>query len=143
VLGESGAILMYLADKYSSPLFPKDEKKRYEVIQWILFQMSGVGPMQGQAAYWFNDKENQVPLAIKRYQDEVLRLYEVLDKQLEGRDYITGEYSIADICTFPNVNGHAFAGLSIEQFPNLKRWWKTLSDKPTVQKGLQIPPPKQ
>jgi len=135
---ESGAILIYLAEKYGK-FIPTDPKKRSEVIQWIMFQMSGIGPMQGQANHFGKFAPEKIPYAIKRYQDETLRLYSVLERQLEGKDYITGEITIADFCTFTWVNAHEFSGLNIDHLPNVKRWLKLIGDRPAVKKGLSIP----
>jgi len=136
---ESGAILIYLAEKYHK-FFPiEDAKKKSEVIQWIMFQMGGVGPMQGQANHFYKFAKEKIPYAIERYQNETRRLYTVLDTQLAGKDYLTGELSIADICTFPWVNGYSFAGVSIEGLDNLKRWLDTMNARPAVQKGLKVP----
>jgi len=136
---ESGAILMYLAEKYHK-FFPIDDpKKKSEVIQWIMFQMGGVGPMQGQANHFYKFAKEKIPYAIERYQTETRRLYDVLDKQLVGKDYLTGEFTIADVCTFPWVNGYSFAGVSIDGFDNLKRWLDTMNARPAVQKGLKVP----
>jgi len=136
---ESGAILLYLAEKYGKFL-PTAPKKRSEVIQWIMFQMGGVGPMQGQANHFYKFAKEKIPYAIERYQTETTRLYDVLNKQLEGKDFLVGEYSIADMCTFPWVNGHDYAGVSVEEFPNIKRWLKTMNERPAVEKGLKVPP---
>jgi len=138
-LGESGAILLYLAERFGK-FIPLDQKKRYEVIQWVMFQMSGVGPMQGQANVFYRYAPEKIPFAIKRYQDEVERLYGVLDKQLEGKDYITGEYTVADICTYPWVAAHEWAGVSIDKFSNIQRWLKIIGDRPAVQRGMNVPP---
>eukprot|EP01118_Nematostelium_gracile_P007307 TRINITY_DN2369_c0_g1_i1.p1 TRINITY_DN2369_c0_g1~~TRINITY_DN2369_c0_g1_i1.p1 ORF type:complete len:239 (+),score=85.81 TRINITY_DN2369_c0_g1_i1:36-719(+) len=136
---ESGAILIYLAEKYGKFL-PQEPKKKSQTIQWLMFQMAGVGPMQGQANVFFRYAPEKIPYAIKRYQDETLRLYSVLEKQLEGREYLLDEYTIADIATFPWVNIHEWSGLNIDELPNLKRWLKTMNAREAVQKGLQQPP---
>jgi len=118
-LFESGAILMYLAEK-SGKLLPQDMRRRYEVIQWLMFQMGGVGPMFGQANYFFRLQE-KVPYAIERFRKEALRLYNVLDKELGRREYLAGEYSIADIATYPWVWRHEVHQVKLEEFPNVKR----------------------
>ena len=136
-LFESGAILMYLAEK-SGKLWPQDLRKRYEVIQWLMFQMGGVGPMFGQANYFFRLQE-KVPYAIERFHKETLRLYNVLDKELGQREYLSGPYSIADIATYPWVWRHEIHQVQLEQFPNVKRWFDGISARPAVQRGMEIP----
>ena len=136
-LFESGAILMYLAEK-TGKLFPQDMRKRYEVIQWLMFQMGGVGPMFGQANFFFRLSES-VPYAIERYHKEALRLYKVLDQQLGKKDYLAGEYSIADIATYPWVWRHEMHQVNLEEFLNVKRWYDAISARPAVQRGMQIP----
>jgi len=137
---ESGAILIYLAQK-TGKLLPKDSKKQSEVIQWLMFQMAGIGPMQGQANMFYRYFPQKIQPAIDRYQNETRRLYEVLDKQLEGRRYLCSEYSIADIATWPWVRIHSWAGVSLDGLDNLKRWVKFLYGRPACSKGIKIPPP--
>ena len=134
---ESGAILMYVAEK-TGKLWPQDMRKRYEVIQWLMFQMGGVGPMFGQANYFFR-LEEKVPYAIERYHKEALRLYKVLSQQLEKQEYLAGEYSIADIATYPWVGRHEIHKVRLEEFPNVKRWFDAISARPAVQRGMEIP----
>jgi len=136
-LFESGAILMYLAEK-SGKLCPQDMRRRYEVIQWLMFQMGGVGPMFGQANYFFRLQE-KVPYAIERFHKEALRLYGVLDKELGQREYLAGEYSIADIATYPWVGRHEIHQVKLEEFANVKRWFDKISDRPAVQRGMAVP----
>ena len=136
-LFESGAILMYLAEK-TGKFWPLDMRKRYEVMQWLMFQMGGVGPMFGQANYFFRASE-KVPYAIERYHKEARRLYGVLDKQLEQQEYLAGEYSIADIATYPWVGRHEMHQVKLEDFPDVKRWFDTISARPAVQRGMEIP----
>jgi GSH-dependent disulfide-bond oxidoreductase len=136
-LFESGAILMYLAEK-SGKLWPADMRQRYAVIQWLMFQMGGVGPMFGQANYFFR-LEEKVPYAIERYHKEALRLYGVLEKALGQNDYLGGEYSIADIATYPWVWRHDIHQVKLEDFPNVKRWYDTISERPAVKRGMEIP----
>jgi GSH-dependent disulfide-bond oxidoreductase len=136
-LFESGAILMYLAEK-TGKFWPQDTRKRYEVIQWLMFQMGGVGPMFGQANYFFRLKE-KVPYAIERFHKEALRLYKVLDQQLAQTDYLAGEYSIADIATYPWVWRHDIHQVKLEEFPNVKRWYDGISARPAVQRGMAVP----
>jgi GST-like protein len=136
-LFESGAILMYLAEK-SGKLLPEDIRKRYEVIQWLMFQMGGVGPMFGQANYFFRAQE-KVPQAIDRFHKEALRLYGVLDKQLGQLEFLAADYSIADIATYPWVWRHDMHQVKLEEFPNVKRWYDAISARPAVQRGMAVP----
>lgn len=136
---ESGAILIYLAEK-TGQFMPKDIQGRSLVIQWLMFQMSGVGPMQGQANVFFRYAPEKIDYAIKRYQNETTRLYRVLDKRLGESAYLAGDYSIADMATWPWVSLHDWAGVSVEKMPNLQRWMKNVGDRPAVQKGRLTPP---
>ena len=136
-LFESGAILMYLAEK-TGKLWPADMRQRYTVIQWLMFQMGGVGPMFGQANYFFRMQE-KVPYAIERYHKEALRLYGVLEKRLDEVEYLAGEYSIADVATYPWVGRHEIHQVKLEEFPNVKRWFDRISQRPPVQRGMEIP----
>lgn len=136
-LFESGAILMYLAEK-SGKLWPADLRQRYTVIQWLMFQMGGVGPMFGQANYFYR-LEEKVPFAIERFHKEALRLYGVLEKALGEREYLAGEYSLADIATYPWVWRHEMHHVNLEEFPHVKRWYDAISDRPAVQRGMDIP----
>jgi GSH-dependent disulfide-bond oxidoreductase len=136
-LFESGAILMYLAEK-TGKFCPQDTRKRYEVIQWLMFQMGGVGPMFGQANYFFRLAE-KVPYAIERFHKEAIRLYKVLDRQLGQQDYLAGDYSIADIATYPWVWRHDIHQVKLEEFPDVKRWYDAISARPAVQRGMAVP----
>lgn len=138
VVFESGAILIYLAER-SGNLLPAEPRARSQVLQWLMFQMGGVGPMQGQAHVFYRYAPEKIPYAIERYQKETLRLYGVLDKQLQQHDYLVGEYSIADIATFTWVRAHAWAGLSLDSLPALAAWCQGLEQRPAVQRGLQVP----
>jgi len=135
---ESGAILVYLAEK-TGKLMPSDRKGRSEVLQWVMFQMGGIGPMQGQANVFYRYAPEKIPYAIDRYQKETKRLYTVLDKRLTDRDYLTGEYSIADVATWPWVTLHGWAGVDIDDLPNLERWVERVGERPAVVKGRAIP----
>ncbi len=135
---ESGAILLYLAEK-TGQLLPSDSKGRSRVIQWLMFQMGGVGPMQGQANVFFRYFPEKLQGPIDRYQHETRRLYEVLDRRLGEAEYLAGDYSIADIATFPWVRIHDWAGVSVEGLDNLLRWMDQLAARPAVQRGLQVP----
>ena len=135
---ESGAILLYLAEK-TGRLMPADAKGRSTVIQWLMFQMGGVGPMQGQANVFFRYFPEKLQGAIDRYQNETRRLYEVLDTRLGEVEYLAGDYSIADIATYPWVRIHDWSGVSVEGLPHLQRWMAALAARPAVQRGLQVP----
>ena len=135
---DSGAILYYLADKFNKFL-PKEKKKRMKVIQWLMFQMSGIGPMQGQANVFYRYLDEKVPVAISRYQNECRRLYEVLDRQLESRKWICDNYSIADIANWCWVRVYFWAGINIDGLKNLKRWMNDMENRPACIKGVNIP----
>lgn len=135
---ESGAILLYLAEK-TGELMPQDPEGRSLVIQWLMFQMAGVGPMMGQAGYFLRSAPEQVPFAIKRYQDESRRLFEVLERRLQDVDYLAGEYSIADIATYPWVSAYEYSESDIEGLPKLAAWLERVGSRPTVIAGMQIP----
>ncbi len=136
-LFESGAILIYLAEK-TGKLWPRDLRERYEVIQWLMFQMGGVGPMVGQANYFFKLAE-KVPYAIERFYKEALRLYRVLDKELAQKEFLAGSYSIADIATYPWVGRHEGHHVKLEEFPNVKRWFDSIATRPAVKRGMEVP----
>ncbi len=135
---ESGAILLYLAEK-SGKLMPTDLAGRYDVMQWLMFQMSGIGPMQGQAVAFVRYFPEEVPQAISRYCNESRRLYEVLDRQLSRSDYLTGEYSIADIANYSWVRSYYWARVDIEGLDNLQTWMQRMADKPGIQRGCEVP----
>lgn len=138
---ESGAILIYLAEK-TGKLLPADPKARSVVLQWLMFQMSGVGPMMGQANVFFRYAPEKIQYAIDRYQREVRRLFEVLERQLKTNTYIAGpEYTIADIALFPWVAGYEWSGVSIDGLTSLKRWLDLVGARPAVVKGRAIPAP--
>ncbi|WP_286784989.1 MULTISPECIES: glutathione S-transferase family protein [Pseudomonas] len=135
---ESGAILVYLAEK-TGQLMPSDVKGRSRVLQWLMFQMGGVGPMQGQANVFFRYFPEKLPGAISRYQNETRRLYEVLDRRLGEAEYLAGDYSIADIATFPWVKIHDWSGVSLDGLTHLQRWLDAIDSRPAVQRGLARP----
>lgn len=135
---ESGAILIYLAEK-TGKLLPTEPKARYGVLQWLMFQMGGVGPMFGQLNHFKKFAPEKIPYAINRYEKETLRIYGVLDKQLEAQEFLGGDYSIADIATYPWVAIYEFQGLTLNEHPHLKRWVETIRERPAVQKGMQVP----
>jgi glutathione S-transferase len=138
---ESGAILVYLAEKTGSKLLPADAKGRSRVMQWLMFQMGGIGPMQGQANVFFRYAPEKIQYAIDRYQNETKRLYTVLDTRLAEHEYLAGDYSIADISTWPWVSIHAWAGIEIADLPHLSRWLEAMGKRPAVQKGRAVPTP--
>jgi len=140
VVFESGAILFYLAEK-TGAFLPASGPERYRVMQWLMFQMGGVGPMQGQANVFYRYAPEKLPWGIERYQKETRRLYAVLDRQLADRSYIAGELSIADFATFPWVRRHAWAGVAIDDLPHLLRWLEEMAARPAVRRGLDIPVP--
>ncbi len=135
---ESGAILIYLAEKCGRFLSP-DPKKRSQTIQWLMFQMGGIGPMQGQAHVFVHYAPEKIPFAIERYQKETRRLYQVLDGQLRGKDAIVGEVSIADFAAYPWVRSHEWAGVGLDGLPDLQRWMALMNERPGVQRGLAVP----
>lgn len=135
---ESGAILLYLAEK-TGQLLPADAQGRSQVIQWLMFQMGGVGPMQGQANVFFRYFDEKIPSVIARYQNETRRLYEVLDTRLQSVDYLAGAYSIADIATYPWVRVHDWAGVSVDGLTSLQAWMQRMAERPAVQRGLAVP----
>jgi GST-like protein len=139
---ESGAILIYLAEK-TGKLMPKDVKGRSTVIQWVMFQMGGIGPMQVQANVFFRYFPEKIESVISRYHNETKRLYEVLEKRLEGREYLCDDYSIADIATWPWVRIHAWAGIEIDDLPNVQKWIERIAARPAVQRGVEVPRPAQ
>ncbi|MEH2365808.1 glutathione S-transferase family protein [Nostoc sp.] len=135
---ESGAILIYLAEK-TGKLLPTEQKSRFQVLEWLMFQMGGVGPMFGQLNHFKRFAPEKFPYAIERYEKETLRIYGVLDKQLQDNEFICGDYSIADIATYPWVAIYEFQGLTLDNHPNLKRWVDMVQQRPSVQRGMQVP----
>lgn len=138
---ESGAILIYLAEK-TGKLLPADPRARSRVIQWLMFQMGGVGPMMGQANVFFRYAPEKIQYAIDRYQREARRLFEVMERQLKDHPYIANdEYSIADIALWCWVAGYEWSGMSVDGLPGLKRWLDLVGSRPAVQRGRAVPPP--
>jgi GST-like protein len=135
---ESGAILIYLAEKVGK-LLPTAQKERFQVLQWLMLQMGSIGPMLGQLNHFKRFAPEQIPYAIERYTKETLRLYGVLDQQLAQNEYICGDYSIADIATFPWIASYEFQGLTLDDHPHLKRWFEQLQERPAVQRGMAVP----
>ena len=136
---ESGAILLYLAEK-TGRLLPHDARGRSRVVQWLMFQMGGIGPMMGQANVFFRYYPEKLQGPIDRYQNETRRLYEVLNTRLGEVEYLAGDYSIADIATYPWVKIHDWAGVSVDGLEHLQRWMATVGGRPAVQRGLLVPP---
>ena len=136
---ESGAIMVYLAEK-TGRLMPSDPKGRSLVMQWLMFQMGGVGPMMGQANVFTRYFPEEIPSVIDRYRRESRRLFEVLDRRLADREWLAGDYSIADIANWCWVQTHPWPGVSIEGLDHLERWLEAVRARPAVQKGVAIPP---
>ena len=137
-LFESGAILLYLAYK-SGKLLPGDPAQQFKVMQWLMFQMGGIGPMFGQAHHFLRAAPQPVPYAIERYTQETRRLYKVLNYQLEDHEFIAGDYSIADIATYPWIARHEWHQVALADFPSVQRWFVGMGARPAVQKGMAQP----
>jgi GSH-dependent disulfide-bond oxidoreductase len=138
---ESGACLIYLAEK-TGRLMPTDVKGRSRVLQWLMFQMGGIGPMMGQANVFFRYFPEKIPAAIDRYQGECKRLFRVLDGHLQQHEYLAGDYSIADIANWAWVRTHRWSGVEIDDLPHLKRWRDAIRQRSAVQRGIEQPPSK-
>ena len=137
-LFESGAILIYLAEK-TDKFLPKDQRLKYETIQWLMFQMGGVGPMFGQSNHFSHYAVEKIPYAIDRYVNESRRLYSVMDKRLEQVKYLAGnDYSIADIATHPWAQGFERRGVNENEYPNVKRWVELIHNRPAVKRGVEV-----
>jgi len=136
-LFESGAILIYLAEK-TGKFLPKGVQERSRVLQWLMFQMSGIGPMMGQANVFFRYFPEKIQPVIERYQREVTRLFGVLERQLATHEYVAGAYSIADIATFPWVRNPQRRGIELEEYPAVKRWHDAIAARPAVQRGVAV-----
>ena len=140
-LFESGAILMYMGEKHGQ-LFPQDMAKRYEVVQWLMFQMGGVGPIFGQTHHFRRAAPEKVPYGIERYTKETRRLWGVMDGRLADNEWLAaGEFTIADIAVFPWTMRYEWQGISLDEFPNVKRWYEAIDARSGVQRGLatQLP----
>jgi GSH-dependent disulfide-bond oxidoreductase len=138
---ESGAILIYLAEK-TGRLMPSEAKARSQVLQWLMFQMGGIGPMMGQANVFYRYFPEKLPAAIDRYQGECRRLFRVLDTHLRHHEYLAGGYSIADIANWAWVRTHGWSGVPVDGMPHLQRWLALVGDRPAVRKGITMPPSK-
>lgn len=134
---ESGAILMYLAEK-TGKFMPQEMAARYQVIQWLMFQMGGIGPMLGQAHHFRQYAPDKIEYAINRYTNEAKRLYNVVENRLNGRDFVAGDYSIADMALFSWMRIYERQGIEEKDIPNVKRWIDTIAARPAVQRGLEI-----
>jgi GSH-dependent disulfide-bond oxidoreductase len=137
-LMESGAILMYLAEK-TGKLMPKDSDKRYRVIEWLMWQMGGIGPMLGQVHHFVKYNQGKAPYAEQRYLKEAHRLYGVLDRRLADREFVADEYSIADISIWPWISRFEWQTIDMNQYANVKRWYVTIAKRPAVQRGYDVP----
>ena len=135
---ESGAIMIYLADK-AGKLIPQDTAKRYKVMEWLMFQMGGIGPMMGQANVFYRYFPEKLQPAIDRYQNEGRRLFEVLDKQLKDNEWLAGDYSIADIANWCWVRTNKWSGISTDGLENLERWKNAMYEQPGMQAGIKVP----
>jgi GST-like protein len=134
---ESGAILMYLAEK-SGQFWPTEVHKRYEVAQWVMWQMGGLGPMLGQANHFRHVAPEQLPYAVDRYASEAKRLFGVLDSRLQDREYIAGEYSIADMACYSWTTIFEHLGIPIEDYPAIQRWQARMAERPAVERGMAL-----
>jgi GST-like protein len=140
-LFESGAILLYLAEK-SGQFLSARTTERFDAIQWLMFQMGGVGPMFGQTHHFLRAAPEPVPYAIARYTKETRRLYGVLDQRLAGSHWLAADYSVADIATYPWVARHDWHKVELADFPNVKRWFEAIGARPGVQRGMKVPAPR-
>ena len=137
---ESGAILIYLAEKTSSPLWPTAARTRYTVLQWLMFQVGGVGPMFGQANHFLKFAKVEDPYGKERYHTETKRLYGVLDRRLADGPYLAGDaYSIADVATFPWTARHDFHQVDLDDYRNVRRWYDAIAARPAVARGMAVP----
>jgi GSH-dependent disulfide-bond oxidoreductase len=137
---ESGAILLWLAERCGRFL-PAASKSRSIVMQWLFFQVGGIGPMMGQANVFFRYAEQKIPYAIERYQRESRRLFEVYDRRLADQEFLAGEYSIADMATWPWIISHDWSGVSVDGLEHLQRWMKAIGERPGVRRGMDVPKP--
>jgi len=137
-LMESGAILLYLAEK-TGKLLPKELARRYRVIEWLMWQMGGPGPFLGQVHHFVKYNPGKAPYAEERFLKEARRLYGVLDRRLEGREFVADDYSIADIAIWPWISRFEWQTMNLNEFPNVKRWYVTIAKRPAVQRGYHVP----
>lgn len=137
---ESGAILMYLAEK-SGQLMPAESPAKWKVVEWLMMQMGSVGPMLGQAHHFHRFNPGKAPYAEERYLAETARIYGVLDRRLAETEYLAGEYSIADIATWPWIARYEWQGIDWADYPNLRRWYLRIAERPAVRRGYDVPKP--
>lgn len=135
---ESGAILLYLAKK-AGKLLPTDEKARWSAIEWLMWQMGGVGPMCGQVHHFVRFNQGKSAYAEERFLKEAKRLYGVMDKRLVDHEFLAGEYSVADIATWPWISRFEWQTIDLNEFPNVKRWYTDIANRPAVQRGYDVP----
>jgi GST-like protein len=138
-LFESGAILMYLAQK-TGRFWPREGEGRWRTVEWLMWQMGGIGPMLGQAHHFLKFNPGKAPYAEVRYGEEAKRLYGVLDRRLKEVEYLAGDYSIADIATFPWIARHEWQGIDLNDFPHARRWYLAIASRPAVKRGYDVPP---
>jgi len=136
-LMESGAIMLYLAEKYGR--FLEVGEGRLRVVEWLMWQMGGIGPFLGQVHHFLKFNPGKAPYAEERFSKEARRLYGVLDRRLEGRDFIAGEYSIADMATWPWISRFEWQQIDLGEFPNVRDWYVRIAERPAVQRGYQVP----
>ena len=137
-LFESGAIMLYLAEKAGWRFLPAARRQRAEVVQWLMFQMAHVGPMLGQAHHFRRYAPESIPYAIDRYTREARRIYDVLDRRLRVGPWLAGDYSLADMAVFPWIRPHKWQGQTLDEFPSLRRWYDAVAARPAVQRGLAV-----
>ena len=137
-LMESGAIMIYLAEK-TGRFLPKEGEPRYRVLEWLMFQMGGIGPFLGQAHHFLRFNKGKAPYAEERYGKEAKRLYGVLDRRLDGRAFVADDYSIADMAIWPWLSRYEWQEIDMNDFPNVKRWYRDIASRPAVQKGYHVP----
>jgi GST-like protein len=137
-LMESGAILLYLAEK-AGKLLPTERHKRFRVTEWLMWQMGGIGPMLGQTHHFVKYNKGKAPYAEERYLKEAHRLYGVLDRRLKDHEYLADDYSVADVATWPWISRYEWQTVDLNDYPNVKRWYVAIADRPAVQKGYHVP----
>ena len=135
---ESGAILLYLAKK-TGKLLPSDEKARWSAVEWLMWQMGGVGPICGQVHHFVHFNPGKSAYAEERFLKEAKRLYGVMDKRLADNEFLAGEYSVADIATWPWISRFEWQTIDLDDFPNVKRWYTAIASRPAVQRGYDVP----
>jgi len=137
-LMESGAIMIHLADK-TGKFLPAGGEERYRVLEWLMWQMGGIGPFLGQAHHFLHFQKGKAPYAEERYRNEAKRLYGVLDRRLAGHAFVADEYSIADMAIWPWISRFEWQEIDLQQFPNVRRWYTEIAGRPAVQKGYHVP----